>query len=198
MRYVSYAKVTVRYKQMYMGTRMKAEKKTETRVSKAIADAWIDCTSAKQAAEKYLLMLKEDQALRNEATEAWLERIAYQDVVKYPRNYRSAFKNSAQKLRVLQKGETAAPSVDLTGVVSIYAQDMFDRFRLPISGVPLGDATREDLENAIAHEGSRSTHHAQQKVFYEKMQKRLSGNAQVVREVWTTEEAERAYQEALA
>jgi len=30
------------------------------------------------------------------------------------------------------------------------------------------------------------------------MQKRLSGNAQVVREVWTTEEAERAYQEALA
>jgi beta-galactosidase/beta-glucuronidase len=177
---------------------MKAEKKTETRVSKAIAEAWQGSTTAKQAAEKYVAMLKEDQALRDEATEVWLERIAYQDVVKYPRAYRSAFKNSAQKLRVLQKGETATPSVDLTGVVSIYAQDMFERFRLPISGVPLGDATREDLENAISHEGSRSTHHAQQKVFYEKMQKRLSGNAQVVREVWTTEEAARAYDEALA
>ena len=172
---------------------MKAKRKTETRVSKAIAEAWIDCTTAKQAAKKYLAMLKEDQALRDEATEAWLERIAYQDVVKYPRNYRSTLKS-----KVLQKGETSTPSVALTGVVSIYAQDMFERFRLPISGVPLGDATREDLENAIAHEGSRSTHHAQQKVFYEKMQKRLSGNAQIVREVWTTEEAERAYQEALA
>ena len=177
---------------------MKAEKRQETRVSKAIAEAWEGSTSAKQAAEKYVAMLKEDQALRDEATEAWLGRIAYQDIVKYPRNYRAAFKNSAQKLKVLQKGETSAPSVALTGVVSIYAQDMFERFRLPNTGVPLGDATREDLENAIAHEGSRSTHHAQQKVFYEKMQKRLSGNAQIVREVWTTEEAERAYQEALA
>jgi hypothetical protein len=177
---------------------MKAEKKQETRVSKAIAKAWEGSTNAKQAAKKYVAMLKEDQALRDEATESWLERIAYQDVVKYPRGYRSAFKSNAQKLRVLQKGETSTPSVALTGVVSIYAQDMFERFRLPNTGVPLGDATREDLENAIAHEGSRSTHHAQQKVFYEKMQKRLSGNAQVVREVWTTEEAERAYQEALA
>jgi hypothetical protein len=177
---------------------MKAEKRQETRVSKAISEAWEGSTSAKQAAEKYVAMLKEDQALRDEATEAWLERIAYQDVVKYPRNYRAAFKNSAQKLKVLQKGETSTPSVALTGVVSIYAQDMFERFRLPNTGVPLGDATREDLENAIAHEGSRSTHHAQQKVFYEKMQKRLSGNAQIVREVWTTEEAARAYDEALA
>lgn len=177
---------------------MKAEKRQETRVSKAIAEAWEGSTSAKQAAEKYVVMLKEDQALRDEATESWLERIAYQDVVKYPRGYRRAFKSSVQKLKVLQKGETSTPSVALTGVVSIYAQDMFERFRLPNTGVPLGDATREDLENAIAHEGSRSTHHAQQKVFYEKMQKRLSGNAQVVREVWTTEEAERAYQEALA
>ena len=177
---------------------MKAEKRQETRVSKAIAEAWEGSTSAKQAAEKYVAMLKEDQALRDEATEAWLGRIAYQDVVRYPRGYRAAFKNSAQKLKVLQKGETSTPSVALTGVVSIYAQDMFERFRLPNTGVPLGDATREDLENAIAHEGSRSTHHAQQKVFYEKMQKRLSGNAQIVREVWTTEEAARAYDEALA
>ena len=106
---------------------MKAEKKTETRVSRAIAEAWEGSTTAKQAATKYVAMLKEDQALRDEATEAWLDRIAYQDVVKYPRGYRSAFKNSAQKLRVLQKGETSTPSVDLTGVVSIYAQDMFDR-----------------------------------------------------------------------
>jgi hypothetical protein len=156
-------------------------------VSKAIAEAWEGSTTAKQAAEKYVAMLKEDQAMRDEATESWLERIAYQDVIKYPRGYRRAFKSSAQKLKVLQKGETSTPSVALTGVVSIYAQDMFERFRLPNTGVPLGDATREDLENAIAHE-----------VFYEKMQKRLSGNAQVVREVWTTEEAERAYQEALA
>jgi len=177
---------------------MKAEKRQETRVSKAIAEAWEGSTSAKQAAEKYVAMLKEDQALRDEATEAWLGRIAYQDVVRYPRGYRAAFKNSAQKLKVLQKGETSTPSVALTGVVSIYAQDMFERFRLPNTGVPLGDATREDLDNAIAHEGSRSTHHAQQKVFYEKMQKRLSGNAQIVREVWTTEEAARAYDEALA
>lgn len=177
---------------------MKAEKKTETRVSKAIAEAWQGSTTAKQAAEKYVAMLKEDQALRDEATENWLERIAYKDVVMHPVHYRHSFKNSAQKLRVLQKGETSTPNVALTGVVSIYAQDMFERFRLPISGVPLGDATRDDLENAIAHEGSRSTHHAQQKVFYEKMQNRLSGNAQVVREVWTTEEAEQAYQEALA
>jgi len=144
---------------------MKAEKKQETRVSKAIAEAWEGSTSAKQAADKYVVMLKEDQALRDEATENWLERIAYKDVAMHPVNY---------------------------------PQDMFERFRLPNTGVPLGDATREDLENAIAHEGSRSTHHAQQKVFYEKMQKRLSGNAQVVREVWTTEEAARAYDEALA
>lgn len=177
---------------------MKAEKKTETRVSRAIAEAWEGSTTAKQAAEKYVAMLKKDQALRDEATENWLERIAYKDVAMHPVHYRHSFKNSAQKLRVLQKGETSTPNVSLTGVVSIYAQDMFERFRLPISGVPLGDATREDLDNAIAHEGSRSTHHAQQKVFYEKMQNRLSGNAQVVREVWTTEEAEQAYQEALA
>ena len=177
---------------------MKAEKKQETRVSKAIAEAWEGSISAKQAAEKYVAMLKEDQAFRDEATESWLERIAYKDVAKYPRGYRRAFKSSTQKLKVLQKGGTFTPSVALTGVVSIYAQDMFERFRLPNTGVPLGDATREDLENAIAHEGSRSTHHGQQKVFYEKMQKRLSGNAQVVREVWTTEEAEQAYQEALA
>jgi hypothetical protein len=172
---------------------METKVKEQNIVTEAIAEAWKGSINAKQAAKKYLAMLKEDKALRDEATEAWLERIAYQDVVKYPRNYRSTFKS-----KVLQKGETATPSVNLAGVVSVYAQDMFERFRLPISGVPLGDATREDLGNAIAHEGSRSTHHAQQKVFYEKMQKRLSGNAQIVREVWTTEEAERAYQEALA
>ena len=40
---------------------MKAEKKTETRVSKAIAKAWEGSTTAKQAAEKYVAMLKEDQ-----------------------------------------------------------------------------------------------------------------------------------------
>ena len=125
---------------------MKAEKRQETRVSKAIAEAWEGSISAKQAAEKYVAMLKEDQALRDEATESWLERIAYQDIVKYPRGYRSAFKSNAQKLKVLQKGETSTPNVALTGVVSIYAQDMFERFRLPNTGVPLGDATREDLE----------------------------------------------------
>ena len=177
---------------------METKVKEQNIVTEAIAEAWKGSINAKQAAKKYLAMLKEDKALRDEATENWLERIAYKDVAMHPVHYRHSFKNSAQKLRVLQKGETSTPSVSLTGVVSIYAQDMFERFRLPISGVPLGDATREDLENAIAHEGSRSTHHAQQKVFYEKMQKRLSGNAQVVREVWTTEEAERAYQEALA
>ena len=138
--------MTVRYKRTYMEKMMKAEKRQETRVSKAIAEAWEGSTSAKQAAEKYVAMLKEDQALRDEATEAWLERIAYQDVVRYPRGYRSAFKSNAQKLKVLQKGETSTPSVALTGVVSIYAQDMFERFRLPNTGVPLGDATREDRE----------------------------------------------------
>jgi len=108
---------------------MKAEKKQETRVSKAIAEAWEGSTSAKQAADKYVVMLKEDQALRDEATENWLERIAYKDVAMHPVNYRHAFKSSVQKLKVLQKGETSTPSVALTGVVSIYAQDMFERFK---------------------------------------------------------------------
>ena len=78
---------------------MKAEKRQETRVSKAIAEAWEGSISAKQAAEKYVAMLKEDRALRDEATESWLERIAYQDIAKYPRGYRRAFKSSVQKLK---------------------------------------------------------------------------------------------------
>ena len=41
---------------------MKAEKKTETRVSRAIAEAWEGSTTAQQAATKYVAMLKEDQA----------------------------------------------------------------------------------------------------------------------------------------
>ena len=81
-------------------------------VSEAVEKAWEGSSSAKEASEKYLVMLQQDDVLREEATRRHLERIAYLDVVAQPRGYRARLKRAAHQV-VLSKGETSTPAVSL-------------------------------------------------------------------------------------
>ena len=119
-------------------------------VSEAVEKAWEGSASAKEASEKYLVMLQQDDVLREEATRRHLERIAYLDVVAQPRGYRARLKRAAHQT-VLSKGETSTPAVSLKNMAPAYAKDMFERWLLPNTGICLGDATSEDLEQAIMY-----------------------------------------------
>jgi len=164
-------------------------------VSEAVEKAWEGSSSAKEASEKYLAMLQQDDVLREEATRRHLERIAYLDVVAQPRGYRARLKRAAHQT-VLNKGETSTPAVSLKNMAPAYAKDMFERWLLPNTGICLGDATSEDLEQAIMHETSRSKHHEGQRSFYSAIKARVTDD-KVVRDVWNISEVKAEYEQAL-
>ena len=155
-------------------------------VSIAVDKAWADAANSAEAASNYLEMLKTDSALRTEATARHLEKIAYLDTA--PRAGIHLFKK-----HVLEKGQVSTPNVSRKQVASSYAKDLFETYRLPETGVKLGDATKEDLEKAIQFERRRVEHHTQQHNFWTAIQSRLDTDKDTVRDVWTPEEVEETY-----
>ena len=157
-------------------------------VSIAVDKAWADAANSAEAASNYLEMLKADGALRAEATARHLEKIAYLDTAPRAGIHRHMFKK-----HVLEKGQMSTPNVSRKQVASSYAKDLFETYRLPETGVKLGDATKEDLEKAIQFERRRVEHHTQQHNFWTAIQSRLDTDKDTVRDVWTPEEVEETY-----
>ena len=157
-------------------------------VSLAVDKAWADAANAEEAKNNYLEMLKADGALRAEATARHLEKIAYLDTAPRAGLHRHLFKK-----HVLEKGQMSTPNVSRKQVASSYAKDLFETYRLPETGVKLGDATKEDLEKAIQFERNRVEHHTHQHNFWTAIQSRLDTDKDKVRDVWTPEEVEETY-----
>ena len=67
-------------------------------VSEAIEKAWENSKTQKQAAEKYLNMLRNNKELRDAATARYLQRIASEDVSARSRTNRISFKRQAEKI----------------------------------------------------------------------------------------------------
>ena len=156
-------------------------------VSLAVDKAWTDAANAEEAKNNYLEMLKTDDALRTEATARHLEKILTW-IPHHGRIHRHMFKK-----HVLEKGQVSTPNVSRKQVASSYAKDLFETYRLPETGVKLGDATKEDLEKAIQFERNRVEHHTQQHNFWTAIQSRLNTDKDMVRDVWTPEEVEETY-----
>ena len=169
-------------------------------VLEAVEKAWDGSKTHREAAEKYLKMLREDTALREAATERVLERVATEDVSRRSRSSRATFKREAEKVTrqvVLKKGETSTPSVSLKNTASVYAKDMFERFMLPKLGISLGDATRDDLVQVVqSEEGLMRTHKRNHKFFSAILNKMPEDK--IVRDVWTIEDVEKLHTETMA
>ena len=158
----------------------------------AVEKAWADAANATEAKDRYLEMLKTNEALRTEATARYLEKIAHWDTVVRPTLDRHLFKK-----HVLSKGETSTPNVSRKNTMKMYAKDLFETIRLPETGIKLGEATRQDLDKAISFEKSRAQHHTHQQSFWSSIQKRLKKDDAVVKDVWTPVEVEQTYEEIL-
>tara|TARA_R100001460_G_scaffold64039_1_gene104189 strand:+ start:2230 stop:2742 length:513 start_codon:yes stop_codon:yes gene_type:complete len=161
-------------------------------VSLAVEKAWSNAANATEAKDRYLEMLKTDEALRTEATARYLEKIARWDTVVRPKLDRAMFKR-----HVLSKGQTSTPNVSRKNTMKMYAKDLFETLRLPETGVKLGQATRQDLDKAISFEKSRAQHHTHQQSFWSSIQKRLKKDDAMVKDVWTPVEIEQTYEEIL-
>jgi predicted Ser/Thr protein kinase len=67
-------------------------------VTEAIEKAWENSKTQKEAAEKYLQMLRNDKELRDAATARYLQRIASEDVSSRSRANRISFRREAEKI----------------------------------------------------------------------------------------------------
>jgi|TARA_R100000479_G_scaffold63951_1_gene30408 hypothetical protein len=161
-------------------------------VLEAIEKAWENSKTQKQAAEKYLNMLRNDKELRDAATARYLQRIASEDVSARSRTNRISFKRQAEKISkqvLLKKGEHSTPNVSLKNTAVNYAKNIFDYFALPDLGIALGDATKADLEHVVKREhGKMNTHKRNHKFLSAILEKMPEGK--IVRDVWKIEDVE--------
>jgi hypothetical protein len=161
-------------------------------VTQAIEKAWENSKTQKEAAEKYLQMLRNDKELRDAATARYLQRIASEDVSSRSRANRISFRREAEKISkqvVLQKGETSTPSVSLKNTAAVYSKNIFDYFQLPDLGIRLGDATKGDLEHVVQKESKKmNTHRRNHKFLSAILDKMPEGKT--VRDVWKPEDVE--------
>ena len=161
-------------------------------VAEAIDKAWEGSKNQREAAEKYLDMLRNDKNLRDAATARYLQRIASEDVSSRSRASRTNFKREAEKISkqvVLQKGETSTPNVSLKNTAAVYSKSILDYFPLPDLGIPLGDANKAELEGVVRKEqGKMTTHRRNHKFLSAILEKMPEGK--IVRDVWKAEDVE--------
>ena len=161
-------------------------------VAEAIDKAWEGSKNQREAAEKYLDMLRNDKDLRDAATARYLQRIASEDVSSRSRASRTNFKREAQKIAkqvVLQKGEQSTPNVSLKNTAATYSQSIFDYFPLPDLGIPLGDASKADLEHVVRKEHGKMNTHRRNHKFLSAILEKMPED-KIVRDVWKAEDVE--------
>ena len=161
-------------------------------VLEAIEKAWEASKTQKEAAEKYLEMLRSDKKLRDAATARYLQRIASEDVSARSRGNRASFRKQAEKISkqvLLQKGEHSVPSVSLKNTAALYAKNIFDYFALPDLGICLGDAMKSDLEHVVHKEGLKANTHRRNHKFLSAILEKMSED-KIVRDVWKIEDVE--------
>lgn len=161
-------------------------------ITNAIEEAWNNSNNQKEAAEKYLNMLRNDKTLREIATARYLQRIASEDVSRRSRLNRVSFRLEAEKISkqtILQKGEQASPNVSFKNTAATYSKSIFEYFHLPGLGIRLGDAMKNDLQYVVQNENKKmKTHHRNCKFLTAILIKMPDDKA--VRDVWKPEDVE--------
>jgi len=161
-------------------------------ITDAIEKAWNNSNNQKEAAEKYLNMLRNDKVLRDAVTARHLQRIASEDVSRRSRLNRINFRLEAEKIskqKVLQKGEQTSPNVSFKNTAAAYSKNIFEYFHLPGLGIRLGDAMKSDLQHVVQNENKKmKTHHRNYKFLTAILEKMPDDKS--VRDVWKSEDVE--------